>query len=42
MNTEEYSNILRMSSENSFDMYSYLEKKDNEKIFAEKELTKFD
>ena len=42
MNTEEYSNLLRMSSENSFDMYSYLEKKDNEKIFAEKELTKFD
>lgn len=42
MNTEEYSNLLRMSSENSFDMYSYLEKKDNDKIFAEKELTKFD
>ena len=42
INTEEYSNLLRMSSENSFDMYSYLEKKDNEKIFAEKELTKFD
>ena len=42
MNTEEYSNLLRMSSENNFDMYSYLEKKDNDKIFAEKELTKFD
>ena len=42
MNTEEYSNLLRMSSENSFDMYSYLEKKDNDKIFAKKELTKFD
>jgi len=42
INSEEYSNLLKMSSESSFDMYSYLETKDNDKIFAEKELTKFD
>ena len=43
IDAEEYSNILKMSSEKNFDMLSYLEKKDNnEKIFSEKELTKFD
>ena len=43
IDAEEYSNLLKMSSEKNFDMFAYLETKDyNDKIFSEKELTKYD
>jgi hypothetical protein len=42
IDTEEYSNLLKVSSEKNFDMFTYLEGKDNDKIFSEKELTKYD
>ena len=40
---EEFTELMRKSSDNQFDMFWYLQSKDNiEKIFDEKELTKFD
>ena len=42
IDAEEYSNLLKVSSEKNFDMFTYLEDKDNDKIFSDKELTKYD
>lgn len=42
IDSEEYSNLLKISSEKNFDMFAYLDDKDNDKIFSEKELTKYD
>lgn len=42
IDAEEYSNLLKVSSEKNFDMFTYLEDKDSDKIFSDKELTKYD